>query len=183
MVVCHRRRCGRIDGFCQSVRLPQEDSPARPLPFRGFQRGGQFVPPLGCSLTHRADGRCFNAGIPRASSASSSPFPAPRQSPSSAGSRRLATKEFRRSRIPNSEPNVHVPSTKLKATLTTGSKSECAPLPFVKSSQASGRIEASARIREYAILTAEISKAAFGVTPSEYSELKGLKRENLRDHM
>lgn len=37
--------------------------------------------------------------------------------------------------------------------------------------------------REYAILTAEISKAAFGLTPSEYAELKGLKRENLRDHM
>ena len=37
--------------------------------------------------------------------------------------------------------------------------------------------------REYAILTAEISKAAFGLTPSEYKELKGLKRENLRDHM
>ncbi len=36
---------------------------------------------------------------------------------------------------------------------------------------------------EYAILTAEISKAAFGVTPSEYKELKGLQRENLRDHM
>jgi len=37
--------------------------------------------------------------------------------------------------------------------------------------------------REYAILTAEISKAAFGVTPSEYKKLKGLERENLRDHM
>lgn len=37
--------------------------------------------------------------------------------------------------------------------------------------------------REYAILTAEISKAAFGVTPSEYKQLKGLQRENLRDHM
>lgn len=37
--------------------------------------------------------------------------------------------------------------------------------------------------RDYEILTAEISKAAFGVTPSEYKELKGLKRENLRDHM
>ncbi len=37
--------------------------------------------------------------------------------------------------------------------------------------------------REYAILTAEISKAAFGMTPSEYKELKGLNRENLRDHM
>jgi hypothetical protein len=37
--------------------------------------------------------------------------------------------------------------------------------------------------REYSILTAQISKAAFGLTPSEYKDLKGLKRENLRDHM
>ena len=37
--------------------------------------------------------------------------------------------------------------------------------------------------REYAILTAEISKATFGMTPSEYTKFKGLKRENLRDHM
>jgi len=39
------------------------------------------------------------------------------------------------------------------------------------------------RDREYEILTAEISKAAFGITPSQYKKLKGLKRENLRDHM
>ncbi len=37
--------------------------------------------------------------------------------------------------------------------------------------------------REYAILTAQISKATFGLTPSEYKEVKSLKRENLRDHM
>lgn len=37
--------------------------------------------------------------------------------------------------------------------------------------------------KEYEILTAEISKAAFGMTPSEYKKHKGLKRENLRDHM
>jgi len=37
--------------------------------------------------------------------------------------------------------------------------------------------------KEYEILTAEISKATFGVTPSEYKKLKGLKRQNLRDHM
>ena len=37
--------------------------------------------------------------------------------------------------------------------------------------------------REYAILTAEISKATFGMTPSEYKNLKQLDRENLRDHM
>lgn len=36
---------------------------------------------------------------------------------------------------------------------------------------------------EYAILTAEISKATFGMTPSEYKNHKGLDRENLRDHM
>lgn len=37
--------------------------------------------------------------------------------------------------------------------------------------------------KEYEILTAEISRATFDLTPSEYKNLKGLKRENLRDHM
>lgn len=37
--------------------------------------------------------------------------------------------------------------------------------------------------REYEILTAEISKATFGMTPSEYKTFKGLKHQNLRDHM
>lgn len=37
--------------------------------------------------------------------------------------------------------------------------------------------------KEFAILTAEISKETFGMTPSEYKKFKGLKRENLRDHM
>jgi DNA-damage-inducible protein D len=38
---------------------------------------------------------------------------------------------------------------------------------------------------EYAILTAEISKATFGIVPSDYKKLKGLSKanENLRDHM
>ena len=36
---------------------------------------------------------------------------------------------------------------------------------------------------EYSILTAEISKATFGMTPGEYKTFKGLKRQNLRDHM
>lgn len=39
--------------------------------------------------------------------------------------------------------------------------------------------------REYSILTAEISRATFGMTPSEYKEFKALdkQRDNLRDHM
>lgn len=37
--------------------------------------------------------------------------------------------------------------------------------------------------KEYAILTAQISKSTFGLTPAEYKEVKSLKRENLRDHM
>jgi len=41
------------------------------------------------------------------------------------------------------------------------------------------------RERDYSILTAEISKATFGITPTEYKGLKGLtkKNQNLRDHM
>ena len=41
--------------------------------------------------------------------------------------------------------------------------------------------------REYSILTAEIARATFGVTPSEHSQLKSLDKvktgNNLRDHM
>ena len=37
--------------------------------------------------------------------------------------------------------------------------------------------------KEYAILTSEISKATFGLTPIEYKRLKSLGKENLRDHM
>lgn len=41
--------------------------------------------------------------------------------------------------------------------------------------------------KEYSILTAEIARATFGVTPGEHSQLKGLDvvktGNNLRDHM
>ena len=37
--------------------------------------------------------------------------------------------------------------------------------------------------QEYSILTAEIAKATFGLTPSEHKNLKGLEKQNLRDHM
>ena len=37
--------------------------------------------------------------------------------------------------------------------------------------------------QEYAILTAEIAKATFGLTPTEHSQIKNLERQNLRDHM
>ena len=37
--------------------------------------------------------------------------------------------------------------------------------------------------KDYEILTAEISKATFGMTPNEYKKYKNLNRENLRDHM
>lgn len=36
---------------------------------------------------------------------------------------------------------------------------------------------------DFAILTAEISKATFGMTPNEYKKFKNLSNENLRDHM
>jgi hypothetical protein len=36
---------------------------------------------------------------------------------------------------------------------------------------------------EFSILTAEISKATFGITPSDHKKLKNIKSQNLRDHM
>lgn len=37
--------------------------------------------------------------------------------------------------------------------------------------------------REYAILTSIISRETFGIGPSQHKKIKGLQRENLRDHM
>jgi len=37
--------------------------------------------------------------------------------------------------------------------------------------------------KKYAILTAEISKATFGLNTSQHKNVKGLKNQNLRDHM
>lgn len=37
--------------------------------------------------------------------------------------------------------------------------------------------------KEFSILTAEIAKGTFGLTPGDHKMHKGLKRENLRDHM
>jgi DNA-damage-inducible protein D len=37
--------------------------------------------------------------------------------------------------------------------------------------------------QEYAVLTATIAKGTFGLTPNEHKDLKGLNRQNLRDHM
>lgn len=37
--------------------------------------------------------------------------------------------------------------------------------------------------QEFSILTATIAKGTFGVTPTEHAQLKGLDKENLRDHM
>lgn len=37
--------------------------------------------------------------------------------------------------------------------------------------------------KEYAIFTPEIAEATFGLKPSEHKKLKGLQKQNLRDHM
>jgi hypothetical protein len=36
--------------------------------------------------------------------------------------------------------------------------------------------------QEFSILTATIAKETFGLNPSEHSKLKGLEKQNLRDH-
>ncbi len=46
-----------------------------------------------------------------------------------------------------------------------------------------GKTSGLKKQKEYAILTAEISKATFGLAPAQYKKVKGLKNQNLRDHM
>jgi DNA-damage-inducible protein D len=36
---------------------------------------------------------------------------------------------------------------------------------------------------EYAHLTAEIARETFGINPTQHAQVKGLEKENLRDHM
>ncbi|MEA1874976.1 MAG: phage antirepressor protein [Bacteroidota bacterium] len=66
-----------------------------------------------------------------------------------------------------------------KVTVLIGLKSECAALQSVKNLPTNGKNRGVKEQIEYSILTAEISNATFGMTPSEYKELKHLKRENL----
>lgn len=63
----------------------------------------------------------------------------------------------------------------------TGSKSACAASQLTDEWKNRGVKEG----KEFAILTAEISKATFGMTPAQYKEFKELSnpKENLRDHM
>ena len=91
--------------------------------------GGKLPPPLVWSLTQQAGVNYSNAGIPKASSALSNPSPAPKPSRSNAGSRASATNAFRKLKTRNSPPNAPAPSTKPKATPTTGLKSGCVPSP------------------------------------------------------
>ena len=37
--------------------------------------------------------------------------------------------------------------------------------------------------KDYSILTATVAKGTFGLTPSEHGKVKGLEKQNLRDHM
>ena len=63
-------------------------------------------------------------------------------------------------------------------------KNENAPIPFEgKEIRKVWQKRGVGDSKEYAILTAEIAQATFGLTPSEHAKLKGLDKQNLRDHM
>ena len=100
VVVRHHRCRRRAHRLRESRELSQRHAATRPLARRRFQRGGQIAPPLPWSFPRQADPKNCCAGTPRESSASSSPFPARRPSPSSAGSPRSATNACRKSKTP-----------------------------------------------------------------------------------
>jgi prophage antirepressor-like protein len=90
-----------------------------------FKGGRQIAPPLLWSLRRLAGPRSFSAGIPRASSVSSSPFPAPRRNHSSAGWLASARNGLMRLKTPNWPWPGCRNSTKRKANPRNGSTSGC----------------------------------------------------------
>ena len=54
---------------------------------------------------------------------------------------------------------------------------------FASNLRKSGRVRGVKEGQEYSILTAEIAKATFGLTPNEHKAHKNLETQNLRDHM
>ncbi len=110
-----------------------------PLLAAAFKGGDKLSPPLHSLSKRKGASNTFNAGTPKAFSASSNPFPARKLNPSNAGSPRSATSEFKKLKIPSWPPNALAPSTKPRATPTTGSRNACAPSPSATSSPRNGK--------------------------------------------
>ena len=72
---------------------------------------------------------------------------------------------------------------KQKGIQPLGLKRECVGLKLGKRLTSEWKERGLKEQRDYSILTSEIHEATFGVKPSEHKDIKGLERENLRDHI
>ena len=183
-VVVRRRGCRRrAHRFGEPAGLSQGYAEARYQSGRGFQRGGQIAPPLGLEFD-TAGGRqllqCWNTeGIFRLIQS----IPSPKAEPFK---RWLARVGYERvQEIENPELATKRTRALYKAKGCSDDWIEKRMRSIASRDELTGEWKKRGvkEQRDYAILTAEISKAAFGLTPADYAKLKGLKRENLRDHM
>ena len=154
-----------------------------PLLSNAFKGGGQFVPPLGLQFDtaggHQSF-QCWNTeGIFRLIQS----IPSPKAEPFK---RWLAKVGYERvQEIEN--PELATKRTrmlyKLKGYSDDWIEKRMRGIAIREELTDEWKNRGAEEEKDYEILTAQISKAAFGVTPGEYKKLKGLKRENLRDHM
>jgi len=183
MVVCHYGHHRRPDGFRRSFRLLEEDAQTGSGFGQSSPRGGQFVPPLALEFA-TAGGiqkiQCWNTeGIFRLIQS----IPSPKAEPlkrwlARVGKERIEEIEnpelamarmqelYEKKGYPKEWIDKRLRGIAVRQDLTDEWKNRGARNSL-----------------EFAILTNEIMQGAFDLKVEEYKQVKGLQRENLRDHM
>ena len=110
-------------------------------------------------------------------------IPSPKAEPFKRWLAKVGYERIRRSKIRNWPHNGQRRCIRLRGIPKTGLRNECRSIAIRDELTDEWKQRGIQEDAEFAILTADISKATFGLTPSEYKTLKGLKRQNLRDHM
>ena len=127
-----------------------------------------------------SNGRCQHAN---SFCASSSPSRRPRQNRSGVGWLRSAGNASRRPSTRSRPSTGRWRPIRRRAMMPTGSTSGILSIRVRNELTAEWQARGVEQGKEYAILTDEITKAWSGMTTRQYKNLKGLKKENLRDNM
>ena len=176
--------CCRVNGFKVSCRLSEENSQAAGLG-SAFKGEGQIVPPLGL-VFETAGGpqklQCWNTpGILRLIQS----VPSPKAEPFKLWLAKVGYERLQEIENPELASKRMREIYKAKGYSDEWIEKRMRGIAVRDELTEEWKKRGVKEHLEYSILTAEISKAAFGMTPSEYKEFKELDKpaDNLRDHM
>jgi hypothetical protein len=183
MVVCDDRCHCCADGFNKSLRLPEKNAQTRPPARRCFQRGGTNCPPL--ALPFETEGgiqplQCWNTeGLFRLIQS----IPSPKGEPFKRWLAKVGYERIQEIEDPELATKRTRALYKAKGYSDEWIEKRMRSIAIRDELTDEWKKRGVKEQRDYAILTAEISQAAFGLTPPEYARHKKLDRQNLRDHM